>query len=257
MSDTANDATAQSRPFQFTLIQLLAFTAIIATFCLLAVRGCDISRLDNPAERSRCRQQLQTLGAALLKYEIDHGHFPKAIEGGRNGESQFSWRIEMLPAIEGGDAGYKLYKKNEPWGGPNNTRFKTTTVSYFHCFCDEDSLLTMASYVAVVGPHSAWSPDRALTKDDFPDGLENTILLVEVPNSGIYWAEPRDITVEQFRAWFQKLKDDPSLCLHRGGVNVLLGDGSAITLPPKLDLETLDALLTRDGGEKIDMSRFR
>ena len=52
----------------------------------------------------------------------------------------------------------------------------------------------LTSYLAVVGPHTAWSGATPRKLSDFKNPSK-TILLVEVANSGIHWAEPRDLYV--------------------------------------------------------------
>lgn len=292
MSDITTDAPASPRPFQFTLKMLLAFTAFVALTCLIAVEmglfGLSFYALiigvwlaygferyryvglalmcmsllglmfaqpkysSGPARKAVCMNNLHNLSVALREFYERQHHFPRANELGRDGVTVHSWRVAILTNIEE----YALsntYRTDEPWNGDNNKQLKKYAIPLYRCPNDHDAPDWMTNYVAVVGPHTAWSPDRALTKDDFPDGLENTIFLVEIPNSGIHWMEPRDITVEQFRTWFAKLKDEPRLAPHDGGVNVLMGDGRVIRLPTDLSLETLDALLTRDGGEKVDL----
>ena len=58
------------------------------------------------------------------------------------------------------------------------------------------------SYVAVVGRIAAWPGEksRELGSVDFPGGPSNTIMVVEMANSGIQWAEPRDLSLDALEA---------------------------------------------------------
>jgi hypothetical protein len=97
---------------------------------------------------------------------------------------------------------------------------------------------------------------------DVADGPENTILLVEIVAAGIHWMEPRDLdwTTMSFQ-----LNDPnrPSISSNhpfgRGsysGPHVLTVDDRVSALPETLTPETLRALLTIAGGEKIERKRW-
>jgi prepilin-type processing-associated H-X9-DG protein len=90
------------------------------------------------------------------------------------------------------------------------------------------------------------------------DGTSNTIMLVEVINSGIPWTAPRDFDVRQAS---ERLNDRTSGKLsissyHPGGANVALVDGSVRWLREKIMAATLRALLTRSGGEVISSDSY-
>ena len=59
---------------------------------------------------------------------------------------------------------------------------------------------TQTSYVAVVGPNAAWAGEKSRKLADFGEEPSNTIMLVEVANSGIAWAEPRDLSLDALDA---------------------------------------------------------
>lgn len=87
---------------------------------------------------------------------------------------------------------------------------------------------------------------------DFTDGLENTILLVEIQNSDIHWMEPRDL---DWRTMSFQVNDPrlPSISgPHPAGPVVVFGDRiHGFRLSSTLKPETLKALLTIAGGEPV------
>ena len=98
----------------------------------------------------------------------------------------------LLPYIDQ-RALYDEYKFDEPWDGPNNSKLHNRVVECFACPSDEQTIPGQTSYLAVVGAETAWpAPGKAKTEDFF-DGRSNTLLIVEVANSGIHWMEPRDL----------------------------------------------------------------
>src|SRR5438045_6915954 len=85
------------------------------------------------------------------------------------------------------------YNFNRPWNDPGNDRLTKTELEIFKCPSDGSLGPYDTSYVAIIGAGTAWQPDHATKLSDMKDGTSNTILLVEMKNSGIRWSEPRDL----------------------------------------------------------------
>ncbi|HIQ22545.1 MAG TPA: hypothetical protein EYH34_15075 [Planctomycetes bacterium] len=67
----------------------------------------------------------------------------------------------------------------------------------YRCPSDRSgNLSTWTSYVAVIGPETAWLGEQPRRISDF-HAASNTILLVEMENSGIHWMEPHDLSLQQ------------------------------------------------------------
>ena len=62
------------------------------------------------------------------------------------------------------------------------------------------SHFTQTSYVAVVGPNAAWAREKPRKLTDFGTDGSRTIMLIEVTNSGISWAEPKDLSLDALDA---------------------------------------------------------
>jgi prepilin-type processing-associated H-X9-DG protein len=75
-------------------------------------------------------------------------------------------------------------------------------------------------------------------------GLNRTILLIEVPNSGINWLEPRDVTIEQLKDGLRGLIPSGGSSPHPEGFNVLFADGHVETLPEDIDPAELAAMVS-------------
>jgi prepilin-type processing-associated H-X9-DG protein len=110
----------------------------------------------------------------------------------------------------------------------------------------------MTNYVAVVGPETVWPAPGACSIGDISDGTSNTIIVVEVAGSGIHWAEPRDLHVMQMSPDVNPSAGMGLSSRHEGGTHVLFGDGSVRFIANATPRKTLQALLTRAGGEVID-----
>jgi prepilin-type processing-associated H-X9-DG protein len=83
------------------------------------------------------------------------------------------------------------------------------------------------------------------------DGPANTLLLVEVVGSGIHWAEPRDLTIDQIAPTVNSKSGFGVSSRHIGGAHGLMADGRVVFLSDKLAPATIRGLLTIDGGENV------
>ncbi len=106
------------------------------------------------------------------------------------------------------------------------------------------------SFVAVVGPETAWPGAESLSYKDLGDGSHDTLLVVEVPDGHFLWMEPRDLRFDRMSF---RINDGsgrgPGSRL--GGTRVVSADGSVRTLPDGFDPQKLRAMLTANGGEAI------
>jgi hypothetical protein len=109
----------------------------------------------------------------------------------------------------------------------------------------------MASYVAVTGPGTAWDDHRL--KSDPPRAI-----VIEVVNSGIQWAEPRDMTLDEACRGpgdgshpgisSRHMVSGQFFFQDEAAVNVLFSDGSVQSIPADLPPEAIHGLLT--GNQK-------
>ena len=209
-----------------------------------------------PTRRSACLNNLKQLGLALLAYEAAHGCFPPAYITDESGRPTHSWRVLILPYMDRKGL-YSCYRFDEPWDGPNNAKLNVL-LRVFQCPTDmkrrkRRTPETTTSYVAVVGPNTAWPGEKSLCLEDFTDGPQNTILLVEVADSGIHWMEPRDLHVGQMAPGINPKSGQGISSLHQGGANVVFADGHVEWLrEDQITPEQFQALLTPAGGEKVD-----
>ena len=152
---------------------------------------------------------------------------PAAIVADANGKPLFSWRYPNLLFLDS-DA-LSMSDPSKPWNHPKNASLTGLSIRCYHAPLD-DSAKTMASYLAVVGPGGAWTDVASF--DQLINGGK-TIIVIEAFNSGINWAEPRDISIENAVA-----------TLHDHGGHVLFADGHVENLPADMDAGTLKGMLT-------------
>ena len=187
---------------------------------------------------------------AVANYHDTYGCFPPAYVAGRDGRPLHSWRVLILPFLEQHGL-YDAYNFAEPWDGPHNrTLADRIGRIYLRSGLESDRIET-TSFVAVVGPETAWPGTAALSEDDLGDGPHETLLVVEVPDGQFRWMEPRDLHFDQMS---DRINDGSGRGLgsRLGGARVVSADGMVRTLPDDLAPARLRAMLTANGEEAID-----
>jgi hypothetical protein len=201
--------------------------------------------------RVQCLNNLRQCALALLNYEATFGHFPAAASSAKEGEPLHSWRVDILPFIEQKSL-YDKYDFDRPWDSPENERVAKTMPSVFHCPSDTKADPAETNYVMITGPGTIGNvPNKGVRVRDITDGTSNTLLLIEVANSGIPWSEPRDITVDEL---LQRV-NEPGFSPHKGGFNAVFSDCSAHFVPTPIDPEMLRRLVIRNDGKPVDLDK--
>jgi hypothetical protein len=243
----------------------LGYLALIVLFLVcLGLLMPAVQSAREAAPRAQCANNLQQISLALLNYEAVNGCFPPAYIADKNGKPMHSWRVLILPYMEMKPL-YDAYDFAEPWDGPKNKTLSATCVMGYICPSEPNayaSATNQTSYVAVVGRNAAWPGEktRKLGSVDFAGGTSNTIMVVEVANSGIPWMEPRDLLLDALEGTGAK---SPALTVssnhgpqedfffkydHGCGANVVMADGSVHYLPPRsLSAEHLRKILQVGG----------
>jgi hypothetical protein len=246
-----------SAQFAARVKRLIAAATVFAILVVL-IGGMGDAR--GPALRAHCQSNMRTVASAILMYQAQNGHLPPPYIADDNGKALCSWRVLILPYLERKDI-YDLWKFDEPWDSPHNSKLQQH-VELFRCPADKpQDRRPLTNYVAVVGPGTAWEVDTKLNTMSFKDGAAKTLLLVEIANTDIHWAEPRDLYVGQMADAINPLRGKGISSKHLfdkkpAGAMVAYADGGtrffSTDTPPLL----LKAFLTRDGGESVSSEDF-
>jgi prepilin-type processing-associated H-X9-DG protein len=204
-----------------------------------------------PARRMPCVNNLKQIALAMHKYAIEYKCFPPAYIPDKNGKPMHSWRVLILPYLEDQNL-YSQYRFDEPWNSPNNKRVADTAMRVFQCPTrphDPNSFTT--DYMMVVGPHTISDGPHGRKFSEITDGTSNTIMLVEVADSGTPWAEPKDLLFDRMTFKIDGNRQQGISSDHSGGVNAALCDGSVRFLSDTINPQLVKAMLTIDGGEQV------
>src|SRR5207253_1242913 len=109
-----------------------------------------------------------------------------------------------------------------------------------------DAGSTFSSYFVFTGETTIFSPKDGTRILDITDGTSNTILAVEAKRD-IPWTKPQDIV-------YDTAKPLPKLGGFRPkGFNGLFADGSVRFISESVDEALLRAMITRAGGEQVQL----
>jgi prepilin-type N-terminal cleavage/methylation domain-containing protein len=249
---------------RFTLVELLVVIAVIGILTALLLPARSESR--ETIRRRACIRNLTQIGQAMLKYHEKYGCFPPAFIPDENGKPKHSWRVLLLPFMEQGKL-YAEYRFDEPWNSPHNIMLGAKRPYEYRCPSHpmHDSTLPtpeITSYAMVVGPHAISDGPAARRKADISDGLDKTIMVVEVVGADINWLEPRDLDVSKMTFHIAQTGDKLASTAtdissgHTGMARVLMCDGTVRSLRDDIDPKLLEAMTTIDGGETVDLNEL-
>jgi prepilin-type processing-associated H-X9-DG protein len=252
-SDESKSALGLFRWWAFAALSTVGMFTVTALLLMPA-----ITDTDTPSNSTVCTRNLREVGTALLKYaESSQRILPPAVIVDRNGKAINSWRVLMLRALDRPDLA-AIYDLTEPPDGATNRKLKMDSLNYlFWCPSAFERPTGLTNYLVVTGPGTLFPGDKQVNLNDVKDGLENTILLVEVADSDISWMEPGDLTIHEALQGINASihgkggKGKSISSNHPGGAYVMLADGHVRFLSEETSPVLLKALLTINGGEDL------
>jgi prepilin-type processing-associated H-X9-DG protein len=188
-----------------------------------------------------CTDNLRRIAVAMRDYEAAQGSFPPAYVADKQGKPLYSWRVLLLPYL-GQQELYEQFRLDEPWNSEDNRPVSDSVIPLFQCPGQADTKL----------PTSNGRQARKIT--EITDGLTDTIMVVEVADSLVYWAQPVDLNFDELKFTVNGGKRQEISSHHRQGANVALCDGSVRLLKKSTNPHLVRAMLTIDGGEPIPPS---
>ncbi len=162
-----------------------------------------------------------------------------------------SWRVAILPYIDQ-DALYQQFKLDEPWDSDHNKKLLDKMPRVYMTADQAENAekikTTTTHYRVFHGKMAAFEGTKGLAfPAEFTDGTSNTIAIVEAEQA-VPWTKPEELP-------FDPKKDPPKLGLKGATMfNAAFCDGSVRTLNKDIDKDTLKALITRNGGEVVNLN---
>jgi hypothetical protein len=203
-------------------------------------------KVQGAAARAQSQNNLKQIGLAMHNYHDTHGAFPPAAVCDKTGKPLLSWRVLILPYIEQ-DELYKEFKLDEPWDSEHNKKLVAKMPKVYMVPGQPDGA-SDTYYRAFVGNGALLEYVRGPKITEITDGTSNTIMVVTAADA-VPWTKPDELAFDPDKDMVKLLGTLPqgTVC------NTAFCDGSVRAIDTtKLKKATLNALITKAGGEVID-----
>jgi hypothetical protein len=196
------------------------------------------------AVRAQSFNNLKQIAIAMHNYHDTYGSLPPAAVCDKNGKPMLSWRVLILPYIEEA-ALYKEFKLDEPWDSEHNKKLIARMPKIYSVPLPTKAKANETHYRVWTGNGAAFDYLKGCKLTEFLDGTSNTLMVVTAKDA-VPWTKPDELA-------FDPEKDMTKLLGFFTGeaCPAAYADGSTRGLKKSINKKTLNALITKDGGEVV------
>jgi prepilin-type processing-associated H-X9-DG protein len=221
-----------------------------ANFDIAAMMASAMPKIQVSAQRSTAQNNLKQIGLGLHNYASSYGNQVPIYAIGAKGlplktptdKPLLSWRVAILPYLEQQGL-YNQFKLDEPWDSLNNKKL-IEKMPKIYTPVNKPGKPGYTHLQMVIGPN-AMQPPSVRFPASFPDGMSNTIAVVEAAEP-VIWTKPDDVMLPG-----KELPKDLKKKFggqFPNGFNVVMWDGSVRFVSNTINERTLGlALNPRDG----------
>jgi uncharacterized protein (TIGR03067 family) len=216
-----------------------------------------LRRLKEGGARRQSVINLKSMGIAMHNYHNDFGHFPPPAIYSKDGKPLLSWRVTILPYLQH-DSLYKQFHLDEPWDSAHNKALLPLIPSYFvipNVTTKEKHSTFYRVFVSAkdAKPSAMFNENEKITLGQITvqDGASNTFMIVEAGDP-VPWTKPNELI-------YAGDKPLPKLGgAFRDGFHACFSDAAVRFIAKEIyaDEPVLRALITRNGGEAVNASRY-
>lgn len=228
------------------ILLVLAVGALCVIPVLIALLLPAVQAAREAARRMQSTNNMKMIGIAMHNYHDVYGEFPPAVVSDANGQPLYSGRVLLLPFIEQ-QLLFDRFDKTQAWDSPANMPLSQQMLPVFTDPSSRRRMQGQTDYLFVSGQGTLYDPARKGSRgiQNIVDGTSNTLMLVEVKDSGIHWSEPRDLDISQPMPLPQGN--------HPRGNVVGLFDGAVRFVSDSVDPGIVRSMATPDGGESASL----
>jgi hypothetical protein len=225
------------------ILAVLGVSALCVIPILVALLLPAVQAAREAARRMQASNHLKQLGLAMHMYHDTFGTLPPAVVKDENGKPLYSGRVLLLPFMEQKPL-YDEFDKTQAWDSAANIELSKRDLQVFIDPSANNRLPGQTDFLFVVGKGTLFEPPpTGMGMASITDGTSNTMFMIEVENSGIHWAEPRDLDISQPMAL--PPGNHPNINL------AVFFDGHTSAITKNVPPQTVRNLATCAGGEPI------
>jgi hypothetical protein len=179
------------------ILTVLGVSALCVIPVLVALLLPAVQAAREAARRMQASNHLKQLGLAMHNYHDTYQTLPPAVVTDENGKPLYSGRVLLLPFMEQ-QALYDQFDKTQAWDSAANIELSKRDLQVFTDPSSAKRIAGQTDFLFVVGKGTLFEPPpTGMGFQSITDGTSNTMFMVEIKNSGIHWAEPRDLDISQ------------------------------------------------------------
>jgi hypothetical protein len=195
---------------------------------------------------SKSEENLHDIGLAVNNYMSQNptnSRFPPAAIRDSAGKPLLSWRVWLLPHLDGQKDLYAKFHLDEPWDSPHNKELLSQMPKCYQSPA-RSAADGMTQIMVFTGKHSLFEKPEGAKSSDIVDGRMDTILAVEAgPDKAVPWTKPEDLILD----------DDPLAALGNipaEGFQAVFCDCAVHQIKTR-DKAGIRALITPNGGDRV------
>ena len=193
-------------------------------------------------------RNLKQIGLAMFSYHDVHKMFPPAYISSEEGKPLLSWRVAILPYLEGNDL-YDRFRRDEPWDSEHNKKLIAEMPQVYRSPSSVAPPGTTV-YLTIRGNDTVFPGKDGIAFNQIPDGSSYTVTAVEASDArAVPWTKPDDLPYNE---------QDPmaGLLSRPDGFWALFADGSVHFISASIGADTLKLLFTRNDRKPLDRSKW-
>lgn len=212
--------------------------AVVAVFAIRSARQA--------ARQMQRANNIKQVGLALLSFNDARDRLPRAVHADKAGQPLSSWRFRILAYLEAIMMDVDFEAKWDDTTNQYNIGFINSPFTVY-CWSSraESSKQLNTNVMAITGPGTAFEEDQTIRLSEMD---QDTILAIEVADSGTHWMEPGDIDV-------RNVPESITQGMDGAGVHVVFADGAVWFLRSDTPLEELKKFFTIDGAKQFDREK--
>jgi hypothetical protein len=221
----------------------------LAALALLALAATSGARAQDEQAKKKAAKNMKQLALAMTNMHDTYGQFSPIKQMIKDDKPLFSWRVQILPFIEE-DKLYSQFNLKEPWDSEHNKRLLDKMPKIFAPVTGKTKEKNTTHYQMITGGGALLDGVNKVSMKDITDGPANTIMIVEA-DEAVLWTKPDDVV-------YDPKKPLPKFGgVFKDGFYAAFADETVRFIKKDTDEKLIRALITRAGGEKVDLNKLK